>query len=132
MPLLEERTDKNLLQLFRTKLNIDGSLNNINRLHKLDSQHLGVKEKPTPIICRFTKYNTRQAVLEKWRNLKRSNTTIAENLKPGKVVILSKVLELFGVRQALSIRDGRSFAIRESGNEYQNERKVRSTVYTIV
>ena len=68
------------------------------------------KDKPRPIICKFTNYNTRQAVFKARRNLKGSHTTIVENLTARKIAILTKARERFEARQAWSM-DGRIYAI---------------------
>ena len=110
VPHPEESTDQIVLELFRTKLNIDVNIKDIDRSHRLGRNQLTSRDKPRPIICKFTNYNTRQAVFKTRRNLKGSHTTIVENLTARKIAILTKAREHFGARQAW-LMYGRIYAI---------------------
>ena len=110
IPPPEESTDQILLALFRTKLNIDVNIKDIDRSYGLGRKQLTSRDKQRPIICKFTNYNTRQAVFKARRNLKGSNITTAENLTASKIAVLTKARERFGARQAWSI-DGRIYTI---------------------
>ena len=96
IPPLEESSDQILLELFRTKLNIDVNIKDIDRSHRLGHKQLTSRDKPRPIICKFMNYNTCQAVFKARRNLKGSHTTTVENLTARKIVILMKAHERFG------------------------------------
>ena len=110
IPPPENSTDQILLELFRTKLNIDVNIKDIDRSHRVGRKQLTSRDKLRPIICKFTNYNTRQAVFKARRNLKGSHTTIVENLTARKIAILMKARERFGARQAWSM-EGRIYAI---------------------
>ena len=97
IPPLEESTDQILLELFRTKLNIDVNIKDIDRSHRLGRKQLMSKYKLRPIICKFTNYNTRQAVFKARRNLKGSHTTIVENLTARKIVFTSVNTNVFTI-----------------------------------
>ena len=54
IPPPEESTDQILLELFRTKLNIDVNIKDIDRSHRLGCKQLTSRDKPRPIICKGT------------------------------------------------------------------------------
>ena len=110
IPPPEESSDQILLELFRTKLNIDVNIQDIDRSHRLGREQLTSRDKPRLIICKFTNYNTRQAGFKARRNLKDSHITTVENLTARKIAILTMAHERFGARQAWSM-DGRIYAI---------------------
>ena len=70
IPSPEESTDQILLELFRTKLNIDVNIKDIDRSHRLGCKQLTSRDKPRPILCKFTNFNTHQAVFKARRKLK--------------------------------------------------------------
>ena len=63
----EENTDNLAVDFFKSELNVDVASNDISR-----SQCVGKKSgaKPRPIIVRFTKHNTKVAVMSRRRVLK--------------------------------------------------------------
>ena len=64
----EENTDNLAVDFFKSELNVDVALNDINRSHRVGKKS---GAKPRPIIVRFTKHNTKVAFMSRRRVLKR-------------------------------------------------------------
>ena len=63
----EENTDNLAMDFFKSELNVDVASNDISRSHRVDKKS---GAKPRPIIVRFTKHNTKVAVMSRRRVLK--------------------------------------------------------------
>ena len=63
----EENTDNLAVDFFKSELNVDVASNDISRSHRVGKKS---GAKPRPIIVRFTKHNTKVAVMSRRRVLK--------------------------------------------------------------
>ena len=63
----EENTDNLAMDFFKSELNVDVASNDISRSHRVGKKS---GAKPRPIIVRFTKHNTKVAVMSRRRVLK--------------------------------------------------------------
>lgn len=63
----EENTDNLAIDFFKSELNVDVASNDISRSHRVGKKS---GAKPRPIIVRFTKHNTKAAVMSRRRVLK--------------------------------------------------------------
>ena len=66
-PQPEENTDNLAVDFFKSELNVDVASNDISRSHCVGKKS---GAKPRPIIVRFTKHNTKVAVMSRRRVLK--------------------------------------------------------------
>ena len=63
----EENTDNLAVDFFKSELNVDVASNDISRSHRVGKKS---GAKPRPIVVRFTKHNTKVAVMSRRRVLK--------------------------------------------------------------
>ena len=78
----EENSDNLAFDFFKSELNVDIASNNISRSHRV-SKKSGVE--PRPIIVRFTKHNSKVAVMSRRRVLKERKRpfNLPEDLRGG-------------------------------------------------
>jgi len=104
-----EDTDELLLGIFKEKLEVDVSLADIDRSHRVGRAPRPGPDgtvKPRAIIVKFTSYRTRRAVFSAKRKLRGDEVSISEDLTPHRYRLLRQATEIHG-RGNVWTADGR-------------------------
>jgi len=104
-----EDTDKLVIDIFKKQLNVDVSLADIDRSHRVGKVSQPGSDgvaKPRPIIVKFVSYRTRRAVFSNKKKLKGSELSIREDLTPHRHRLLLQAIQQHGRGNVWSV-DGR-------------------------
>lgn len=101
-----EDPDDTVINVIKTKLNIDISKQDIDRCHRIGSVKSNPQKKPRPLIVKFVSYRCRNMVFSNKRKLKGSNIVIREDLTKNRMDILNCAIEKYGYRNVWT-RDGK-------------------------
>lgn len=104
-----ENTDTLLIDIFKNKLNVDVSLSDIDRSHRVGAtQEPGPdgKIKHRPIIVKFVSYRVRRLVFDNKKKLKGSSISVREDLTSHRTKLLQSVMSAHGPRNTWTL-DGR-------------------------
>lgn len=104
-----ENTDTLLIDIFKNKLNVDVSLSDIDRSHRVGAvQQPGPdgKIKHRPIIVKFVSYRVRRLVFENKKKLKGSSVSVQEDLTALRAKLLQDVGKVYGPKNTWTL-DGR-------------------------
>ena len=85
----DEVTHDLVIETIRTKMNIEISPTDLDRMHRIGKKKPG-QNNPRLFTVKLSKYNVRKNVFTNKKNLKRSNVTITESLTPKRMEILKK------------------------------------------
>ncbi|CAB4002485.1 Hypothetical predicted protein [Paramuricea clavata] len=75
----QENTDDTVIDIFKSKLNVDITKQDLDRSHRLRSRRQNFN-RPRPIIIKFCSYNRRAEIFRIKRHLKNTGITISESL----------------------------------------------------
>ena len=114
-----ENTDEIILDICRSKLQIELHRFSLDRTHRLGRKRIPRPDtevpKSRPIIAKFINYHDRDSVYKCKRKLKESGLTIMENLTKRRVNLLNEVREAVGVKNTWTF-DGRIHAMYKGKN----------------
>lgn len=110
-----EDTDTLLLDLFRNKLNLTITLNELDRSHRVGKPVSG-SGRPRPILVKFISYRIRAQIFTNKKMLKGSNYSIKEDLTKNRSNILQEAIKRYGIANAWT-RDGR-ILIKHAGRTF--------------
>ena len=120
-----DNTDEIILDICRSKLQIELHRFSLDRTHRLGRKRIPRPytevTRPRPIIAKFINYHDRDSAYKCKRKLKESGLTIMENLTKRRVNLLNEVREAVGVKNTWTF-DGRIHAIYK-GNKYNIKSK---------
>ena len=109
-----ENTDNLVLKTINKKLDVDITENEIDKSHRIGRKKDG--QRPTPIIVKLTRYNTRKKVFASKRKLKGMGVSITESLTTKRMEQLNKVTEEHGFTNVWTT-DGRILFKRPNENK---------------
>ena len=116
-----EDTDKKVLDILKSKLDLPLSLNDFGRSHRLGKLRHGAKR---PIIVRFASYRQRKMTFDAKRKLKGSRIVITENLTKERYSLYKQCIVKFG-RESCWTLDGRIYCLTgKKDSQGRNERIV--------
>lgn len=104
-----EDTDALLIDIFKNKLNVDVSLSDIDRSHRVGvvkAPGEDGKIKHRPIIIKFVSYRIRRQVFDNKKKLKGSSISIREDLTSLRTKLLQEVIAVHGLKNTWTL-DGR-------------------------
>ena len=99
----DEITDDLVASFIKNKMDIDLSVNDIDRSHRIGKPS---PRKIRPIIIKFVRYNDRRKVFSNKKKLKESGISIKESLTAGSLGELSKARNKHGFKNVWTI-DGK-------------------------
>ena len=85
----DEVTDDLVIETISTKMSIEISSADLDRMHRIGKKKPG-QNKPGPIIVKPSGNNVRKKVFSNKKNLKGPNVSITESLTPKRIKILKK------------------------------------------
>ena len=85
----DEVTDDLVIDTISPKMNIEISLANLDRTHRIGKKQPG-QNKPRPMILKLSRYNVRKKVFSNKKIPRGSNVSITESLIPKRKEILKK------------------------------------------
>ena len=115
----QESTDNKVMEVFKDKLGLDLTLDDVGRTHRLGRK---APSKKRPIIARFNSYRKRKMVFDAKRKLKGTGIVITENLTRTRYELYKKCIQEYG-RENVYTLDGRIFVL--TGKTKPNGQKER-------
>ena len=93
------------LEIFKKKLNVELTQRDLDRTHRIGKNDKS-SNRPRPVIVKFIRYNDRNKIFSKKKQLKNSGISIKESLTKLGMSKLAKAREEFGFRNVWTV-DGR-------------------------
>ena len=107
----QENTDDIALEIFREKLDLELTQRDLDRIYRIGKNDKS-SNRPRPVIVKFIRYNDRNKIFSKKKQLKNSGISIKESLTKLGMSKLAKAREEFGFRNVWTV-DGRICYIGE-------------------
>ena len=98
----QENTDDLALEIFREKLDIELTQRGLDVTHRIGKNDKR-SNRPRPVIVKFIRYNDREKIFSKKKQLKNSGISITESLTKLRKSKLAKAREEFGFRNVWTV-----------------------------